>query len=306
MSVKSIGYRATSGRGGKYVVPNITVNSGGQIESLEVSDIPQLVIATGLAGIKDTLADQKTELSGYTSVYEAETLQLATIQTEYDKVQTNIDALETKVNTLLTDINADLPSQVVLNYSSNSVPYGLTLALNGAPWFRAGPVDYSYAAPSLGNYVRSILYDYPIATSGLYHIRVSLTLTQQRSGTADVNGVSYTAAAMKGAANQVGFVYIFVDGVLHSVMNSCCWDYYSTQLYVNGAKFLNLTSGQKLSVGIMFVSDISETLDIPTKQIAFMWNLEGSTSYVEPDTNVNSTTAGNPVLKLTFINGLVS
>jgi hypothetical protein len=305
MSVKSIGYRSVTGRGGKYIVPNITVKDG-QIVNIEPSDLPQIEYANGVSEYTTQLASDTAEYESDLSLYDIGVQQLVTETNEYNKLQVLIDNLQTLVDALSIDVNAQAPSQVILNYSYNSTPYGLYGALNSAPWPRAGPIDTTYAAPVLGNYIRSILYDYPVSTAGLYHLRVSLALTQQRSGTVNVNGVTYQARAMPGASNQVSFIYIYLDGVLHSVLQSCCWDYYSSNIYIAGAKFLDINAGQKLSVGIMFLSDVSASLDIPSQQIGFFWNLNDVTSYVAPPQNLNAANEGASCLKLTYINGPVS
>ena len=302
MSVKSIGYRSVTGRGGKYIVPNITV-SDGQITNIEPSDLPQIQYANGVSEYTAQLKEDTAEYEGDLSVLAVDTSQLATETSEFNKLQVLIDNLQTLVDILSTEVNAQAPAQVILNYSYNSTPYGLYGPLNASPWPRAGPIDTTYAAPVLGNYIRSILYNYPVSTAGLYHLRVSLALTQQRSGSAIVNGVTYQARAMPGAANQVSFIYIYLDGVLHSVLQSCCWDYYSSNIYIAGAKFLQITAGQKLSVGIMFLSDVDASLDIPSQKIGFFWNLNDVTSYVAPPQNFNAANEGTSCLKLTFING---
>lgn len=305
MSVKSIGYSSVTGRGGKFIVPNITVKDG-QIVNIEQSDLPQIEYANGVSDYTAQLKEDTAEYEGDLSVLAVDTNQLAIETSEYNKLQTDIDSLQALVDSLVIDVNAQAPSQVILNYSYNSTPYGLYGALNASPWPRAGPIDTTYAAPVLGNYIRSILYDYPVSTGGLYHLRVSLALTQQRSGTANVNGVTYQARAMPGASNQVSFIYIYLDGVLHSVLQSCCWDYYSSNIYIAGAKFLDINAGQKLSVGIMFLSDVSASLDIPSQQIGFFWNLNDVTSYVSPPQNFNAASEGASCLKLTYINGPVT
>jgi len=301
MSVKSIGYQATLGRGGKYVVPNLTVNSAGQIINAEVSDVPQLVIAGDLQQDEEELEALNIEYLSLRSGYEATQSLVVNEENAYNLLQTQIDTLSGQVTTLSTNVNTLVPSQVVLNYDYNSTPFGLYGPLNQTAFVRAGPIDYSFAAPVLGNYIRSILYDYEVAATGTYHLRISMTLTQQLNGNVDWNGVPYSARAMVGASNQVALIFIYVGGSLHSTMTSCNWDYFSTQIYINGAKFLQIQSGQTLSVGVAFVSDVSNSLDIPSKQIGFFWNLSNSTGFVEPPISVNQSGSGNSVLKLTYV-----
>jgi hypothetical protein len=304
MSTKSIGYSSVKGRGGKFIVPNITVKNG-QITNIEKSDLPQIQYANGVSDYTEELEEDTAQYEADLSLLNIDQGNLTTEISEYDKLQALVDALESNVESLNTDVSRETPAQVLLNYSYNSTPYGLTLPLNGAPWIRAGPIDYSFAAPVLGDYIRSILYDYPVAATGTYHLRVSLALTQQRAGSINVNGTSYSARAMPGAGQQVSFVYIYLDGVLQSVSQSCNWDYYSTQIYINASRFLQINSGQKLSVGVWFVADVSDSLDIPSKEIGFFWNLNASTDYVAPaGALLNSSAYGSSCLKLTFINGV--
>jgi hypothetical protein len=116
MSTKSIGYSSVKGRGGKFIVPNITVKNG-QITNIEKSDLPQIEYANGVSDYTEELEEDTAQYEADLSLLNIDQGNLTTEISEYDKLQALVDALESNVESLNTDVSRETPAQVLLNYS---------------------------------------------------------------------------------------------------------------------------------------------------------------------------------------------
>jgi len=305
MSVKSIGYQKGVNYGSKkFVVPDITINAGGQIVDIDSTNTPTNVVISGeiedlsqtinkdgarLARLVDSEAVIQTELDAITSVY--------------TDLQTQTDALQTQIDALYADVTSQDAPILLYSFDSTQDWVNVIDSDNGFVniYNRPGP----YNDPTND-------YQFPIGTEmnlkkGNYFLDVRLMLVSNQ-GTWSVGGNDIDLKTPTGYSNVLGEVGVYLGSELINTFVSSGTDYYMGQIYLNGSCFINVPADDTvLSVKFWFTGNLPYNLDVVTNgESAYAWSITSSPKWTYPIElgfgNFNSFNDGAPCLSLWELN----
>lgn len=283
MSIKSIGYGDESGRGGKFVCPNITVKNGTIFEITKGETLPQFEIQTGIVEQQQRINQIGQQFNRQTALYntmntEVQSLIANSPLDEYTQLQTDIATLLAQVSNV---------SQPVMYWSDSKPP---------SYYVRRGMGIRNTSYNLFSMTVQKTTTHFVSVHLGLSIVSGLLTVFLQDDG---VYATNVLPSIVNGTFSQI---LLKVNGIVVKTMYSIKRTYRCTNIFITGETYISLQKDDVFSVDFDFTNSYSAgNVDTPGGDAAIYavgapdsmnGNQKGQITYCAPQTIQNDNSSG--------------